>query len=91
MTAAQALGRRRLAAEPHVLTCMPSLWRAVGAECLLLHSLDFCLPPRSLLGVTVGVCQALFNSLSRITVRALRWADGWQRVEPLSHSNACAS
>ncbi|PRW33720.1 Solute carrier family 35 member G1 [Chlorella sorokiniana] len=25
----------------------------------------------SLLGVTVGVCQALFNSLSRITVRAL--------------------
>lgn len=27
----------------------------------------------SLLGVAVGVCQALFNSLSRITVRALRW------------------
>lgn len=31
-----------------------------------------CSTPRSLLGVVVGVSQALFNSLSRITVRALR-------------------
>ena len=31
-------------------------------------------PPSSALGIGVGVAQALFNSLARMAVRALRWA-----------------
>jgi hypothetical protein len=31
---------------------------------------------RSGLGITVGICQACFNALARICVRALRWAAG---------------
>jgi len=40
-----------------------------------LHTSPHC----SIVGVTVGIFQALFNSLARMSVRALRWVGRWAR------------
>ena len=73
MTATQGVAALQLSRLPHYALSSVRAG-ACYLTCFTSHL------PRSLLGVTVGLCQALFNSLSRITVRALRWAEGWHEL-----------